>query len=134
MNICMCGAEAGYPHNQLCPRPLYRGSAAAETKWLEEFDAAKKSETEEVKLLKSILDQSAVSPDAQKAIVKRLIENAERRMPVKIPTYDQAEEAVIPTDLDLFVLSNEPAGIEEETMFRDQLKRAIEWCITGEWK
>jgi len=24
MNICLCGAEAGYPHDQDCPYPLYK--------------------------------------------------------------------------------------------------------------
>jgi hypothetical protein len=41
MNICMCGAQAGYPHNVNCPRPLYRGSAADEAKWLKVYEANK---------------------------------------------------------------------------------------------
>lgn len=33
MNICMCGTQAGYPHTQDCPRPLYRGSEADQEQW-----------------------------------------------------------------------------------------------------
>ena len=33
MNICGCGASAGYPHKPECPRPLYRGSEADWNTW-----------------------------------------------------------------------------------------------------
>lgn len=34
MNICLCGTEAGYPHDPTCPYPLYRPTAAQEDDWL----------------------------------------------------------------------------------------------------
>jgi len=44
MNICLCGAEAGYPHDECCPYPLYRGSShqviAWEMKWAVNKQAA----------------------------------------------------------------------------------------------
>ena len=33
MNLCGCGASAGYPHKPECPRPLYRGSEADWNAW-----------------------------------------------------------------------------------------------------
>ena len=33
MNFCMCGAQAGYPHDPLCPFPLFRGSGEQEQDW-----------------------------------------------------------------------------------------------------
>lgn len=39
MNICLCGADAGYRHDKYCPRPFFRGSAAAQEKWQKEYAA-----------------------------------------------------------------------------------------------
>ena len=36
MNICMCGAEDGYPHADDCPRPLFRGSEEDQRRWRRE--------------------------------------------------------------------------------------------------
>ncbi len=36
MNLCMCGAHAGYPHTPSCPYPLYRGSLEMESGWRSE--------------------------------------------------------------------------------------------------
>jgi hypothetical protein len=33
MNICLCGALAGYPHSESCPYPLYRGSEKQLAEW-----------------------------------------------------------------------------------------------------
>lgn len=33
MSICLCGAEAGYPHAPDCPYPLFRGSGQQENEW-----------------------------------------------------------------------------------------------------
>lgn len=33
MNICLCGTEAGYPHDACCPYPLYRGSSNQVVAW-----------------------------------------------------------------------------------------------------
>ena len=38
MNICGCGASAGYPHKPECPRPLYRGSDADWIAWQVELE------------------------------------------------------------------------------------------------
>jgi hypothetical protein len=32
-SICYCGAEAGYPHREDCPRPLYRANEREEIAW-----------------------------------------------------------------------------------------------------
>jgi hypothetical protein len=37
MNICLCGTQAGYPHDKLCPYPLYRGSEEQEQRWLHKW-------------------------------------------------------------------------------------------------
>jgi hypothetical protein len=33
MNVCGCGAQAGYPHAPACPYPLFRGSEQDWDKW-----------------------------------------------------------------------------------------------------
>ena len=33
MNICYCGAQAGYQHKDDCPFPLFRASSEVEEKW-----------------------------------------------------------------------------------------------------
>ena len=38
MNICMCGAQAGYLHDRDCPRPLFKGSMADEQRWTKDFE------------------------------------------------------------------------------------------------
>lgn len=44
MQICLCGAQAGYAHDACCPYPLYRGSSeqvvAWEMKWAKNKQAA----------------------------------------------------------------------------------------------
>lgn len=36
INICMCGASAGYPHRRDCPYPLFRGTPGDEEQWLKD--------------------------------------------------------------------------------------------------
>lgn len=38
MNICLCGAEAGYPHDECCPYPLYRAVEEREQLWREAYE------------------------------------------------------------------------------------------------
>jgi hypothetical protein len=33
MNLCLCGSEAGYPHDGDCPYPLFRATEAQERAW-----------------------------------------------------------------------------------------------------
>ena len=33
INICMCGAQAGYLHHEACPYPLYRGTDRQMGEW-----------------------------------------------------------------------------------------------------
>ena len=35
MNICLCGAEASYPHEPDCPYPLYRATCEQEQLWMQ---------------------------------------------------------------------------------------------------
>ena len=35
-SICMCGAEAGYPHEPECPFKLFAGGAFMEDRWREQ--------------------------------------------------------------------------------------------------
>jgi hypothetical protein len=44
MNICLCGALAGYPHYESCPYPLYRGSERMMVDWHTEFEKLQKKE------------------------------------------------------------------------------------------
>jgi len=39
VNICLCGAQAGYPHAEHCPRPLYRCTDAQADRWAREAEA-----------------------------------------------------------------------------------------------
>lgn len=38
-NFCLCGAQAGYPHDPCCPFPLYRASEALARQWQAAFEA-----------------------------------------------------------------------------------------------
>lgn len=40
-SICGCGAQAGYPHDPSCPRPLFKATDAEWAKWQEERRAKK---------------------------------------------------------------------------------------------
>lgn len=51
-------------------------------------------------------------------------------MRIQIPTYEEAKEKAHPTPLDIFVLNNEPAGVEDEMKFRKELQDLIEWVAT----
>ena len=33
INICLCGTEAGYPHDPFCPYPLFRGTERMMAHW-----------------------------------------------------------------------------------------------------
>ena len=37
INLCMCGHEAGYPHDLACPYPLFRGTERAMAAWEKEY-------------------------------------------------------------------------------------------------
>ena len=37
-SICMCGAEAGYPHKPECPYGLYGGATKESERWAEKRD------------------------------------------------------------------------------------------------
>lgn len=39
MNLCLCGAQASYPHHPACPRPLFRASERDEDRWWIEYRA-----------------------------------------------------------------------------------------------
>ncbi len=45
MQICLCGTQAGYPHKNTCPRPLY--NVLEDAKWQAEHDANTDINTEE---------------------------------------------------------------------------------------
>ena len=49
MNICWCGAMAGYLHSADCPYPLFRGSDAEIDKWLDA--RAQRSDPHAVRML-----------------------------------------------------------------------------------
>jgi len=38
MNICQCGAQAGYPHAEDCPWPFYGRSTEQVNQWLKARD------------------------------------------------------------------------------------------------
>jgi len=38
MNICLCGVEAGYPHDKCCPYPLYRSIPEREQLWRDAYE------------------------------------------------------------------------------------------------
>jgi len=38
MNICMCGVQAGYPHDECCPYPLYRAVEEREQLWRDAYE------------------------------------------------------------------------------------------------
>ena len=37
MNICMCGAEDGYPHDPLCPYPYFGRNVKLEENWIRAY-------------------------------------------------------------------------------------------------
>lgn len=43
MNICRCGAQAGYPHDVFCPFPLFRGSEKQQNEWKAQWEANRKA-------------------------------------------------------------------------------------------
>lgn len=45
MNICMCGAQDGYPHDALCPFPYFGRDAKRESAWMDAW-REKKARTE----------------------------------------------------------------------------------------
>jgi len=38
MNVCLCGVEAGYPHDEYCPYPLYRAETEREQLWRDAYE------------------------------------------------------------------------------------------------
>jgi len=40
-NICMCGAEDGYPHEAFCPYPYFGNNSKLESAWLDAYRARK---------------------------------------------------------------------------------------------
>jgi hypothetical protein len=41
MNICMCGSQSGYPHDDLCPYPYYGGDVKQESAWMDAWRGKK---------------------------------------------------------------------------------------------
>lgn len=41
MNLCLCGAQDGYPHYPDCPYPLFRATEAQEETWVNCYEAIK---------------------------------------------------------------------------------------------
>lgn len=39
LNLCLCGAQDGYPHDTDCPRPLFRATTADAQRWRDDRDA-----------------------------------------------------------------------------------------------
>lgn len=51
---------------------------------------------------------------------------------VEIPTYEEAEErkeAGKATPLDIFILNDEPAGIEDNLRWRTELISMLQWVV-----
>ena len=51
---------------------------------------------------------------------------------MKIPTWEEAQQSKVAgtaTALDTFILDQEPYGIEDETLFRDQLQEAVDYVV-----
>ncbi len=55
LNICMCGAQAGYPHDPLCPYPYYGGDVKKESAWMDAW--------REKKIQNSQAEGSFIDPD-----------------------------------------------------------------------
>lgn len=65
MNICMCGAQDGYPHAEDCPYPMYKGGALKESQWLDARRELRKKRKAEPKT-DSVMDAGArMGTDAQ---------------------------------------------------------------------
>lgn len=41
MNICMCGAQDGYPHDRFCPYPLYKSTDEEYRHWSIQYQEKK---------------------------------------------------------------------------------------------
>lgn len=41
-DICFCGTQAGYPHAEDCPFPLFRGSDETQARWFAEHKRLRK--------------------------------------------------------------------------------------------
>jgi len=41
MNICLCGAESGYQHDECCPYPLYHAATEREQLWRDAYEERK---------------------------------------------------------------------------------------------
>ena len=37
MNICMCGTQAGYPHDQNCPWPYFGSNEQEQERWFLDY-------------------------------------------------------------------------------------------------
>lgn len=86
-------------------------------------------EISDLNLLKMLRSQP-MSNLAREEFLAELIERAEKReRPVKLPTFEEAQEIEDATPLHIFIFNNEPVGIEQETKFRNQLQEAVEWAI-----
>jgi len=59
MDLCMCGSQAGYPHDKLCPHPYYGGDIKQESAWMDAYREKKAAlqkaiETEDPAINKAI--------------------------------------------------------------------------------
>ena len=36
--ICLCGAQPGYPHDPCCPRPLFRATEQQAQEWQQQYN------------------------------------------------------------------------------------------------
>lgn len=43
MNICMCGAEAGFQHDRLCPYPYYGRDEQAQAGWMAAYEGKRQA-------------------------------------------------------------------------------------------
>lgn len=59
MNICMCGIQAGYPHDPLCPYPYYGRNTEQESKWMDAY-RAKKQDIEATQPIAAVNPQSEI--------------------------------------------------------------------------
>jgi len=60
-NICLCGAEAGYPHHEACPYPLYRGTDRQMAEW-EKVYANRKAGLWQCDMLYAFPNESEIAP------------------------------------------------------------------------
>ena len=59
MNICYCGTQAGYPHRDECPYPLFRAVPAEEYRW----EAARQARAEALALVREGTSRRALDLD-----------------------------------------------------------------------